>query len=362
MGSIGAALVQGEFASLIDEWLISPMFLVQPADSTLQFRWLGNPTFASNVAATCLVRRKGDITWTSVWSLSQENTGLAFAFPARTVSLGSWLTDSVQVAFRVVGTDGADFGVDDIQTGNFSVTHSASNDKCLSATPLPAGSFSLPGSTCDAVNDLDPYVDPSSCVTEEAGGGDVFYAVNANAGDTLIARIPASSAEYTFLYLLDSCDTLTATCVSGMNPFTGEADGSLTHVFDSSGTYYLVVDALTDACGDFVLTGVLRGSVTAVPIDVAGAAVQLSTIPNPSRNAVTFRGHVLGASTREGKLSVYDTAGRRVWQTTVRTIDGRFTAAWDGRLKDGSRAGSGVYTASAVLGEFRATAQVVMLE
>jgi len=75
-----------------------------------------------------------------------------------------------------------------------------------------------------------------------------------------------------------------------------------------------------------------------------------------------FTGHVLSASTREGELSVYDAAGRRVWQTTVRAIAGRFSVAWDGRSRDGSRAGSGVYTAKADLGEFKVTAQVVILE
>jgi hypothetical protein len=117
-----AALIKGESTTAIDEWLISPKFFVSTRDSTLRFRWLGNPNFASDVVATCEVRSKRRHSWLVVWGVSQESGGLAFEYPERTISLGPWLGDSVEVAFHAVGTNGADFGVDEIETGAFPMT------------------------------------------------------------------------------------------------------------------------------------------------------------------------------------------------------------------------------------------------
>jgi len=170
------------------------MFRVTAADSSLRFRWLGNPTFSADVMGSCAVRRKGDASWTDIWTLGQENTGLAFSKALRTVSLRSWLGDSVQVSFRVVGTDGADFGVDDIATGVLPLTGSPPNDLCQLASPLPAGSFSFTGNTCYAANNRDPSTGGSSCVAEDAAGGDVFYSLHALVNDTLQVHLNDASA------------------------------------------------------------------------------------------------------------------------------------------------------------------------
>ena len=100
----------------------------------MRFRWLGNPNFVSNVTATCEVRSKDRYSWIVIWDLSKENGGLAFDYPERTISLRSWLGDSVEVAFHAVGTNGADFGVDEIETGSFPVTRRPPNDGCEAAT------------------------------------------------------------------------------------------------------------------------------------------------------------------------------------------------------------------------------------
>jgi hypothetical protein len=243
----------------IDEWLISPKFFVSTKDSTLRFRWLGNPNFASDVAATCEVRSKERYPWIVVWDVSKENGGLAFKYPERTISLGSWLGDSVQVAFHALGTNGADFGVDEIETGAFPVTRRPPNDGCEAAIPIPLGSFRLSGSTCYATNNRDPTASPAPCVTEAGGGPDVFYSLEADAGDTLRIRVPMATGSVHAVYVLSSCD-VSAQCLASQDAHGGDAheDTVLEHVFSTSGRYILVVDGMASSCGDFSLDGSLR--------------------------------------------------------------------------------------------------------
>ena len=83
----GAAVVQGESPGAIDEWLISPMIRISATDTTLHFRWLSNPLFASAANAHCSVRRKGESTWTDIWTLLTEPQAVAFHYPSRVASL-----------------------------------------------------------------------------------------------------------------------------------------------------------------------------------------------------------------------------------------------------------------------------------
>jgi N-acetylmuramoyl-L-alanine amidase len=351
---VGAALVEGEDASPIDERLISPMFRVSATDSTLRFRWLGSSTFAGNVMGSCEVRRKGEANWTSVWNLGQENPGLVFSFPERTVSLGGWFGDSVQVSFRAVGTNGADFGVDEIATGLFPITGAPSNDLCQRATPLPAGSFVFSGSTCYAANNRNPYTPPdgNACVPEDAAGGDVFYSLNALVDDTLRVHLSHAAAAFTYLYLVSACDSLSTTCLAGEEPSGGEVDSSLTYVFTASGTYYLVLDTMTGSCGDFTLTGTWRGPVTAVDEPAPGPrGLTLSASPNPMRGrAVRFVGRTGAGSGGEGILRIFDAAGRVVYRERLLVSGDRFEVPWDGHSLAGSRVAAGRYIARFEMG------------
>lgn len=255
----GSALIEGEASARIDEWLISPVFYVTRSDTALSFRWLGNPNFTKEAMASCSVRRRiGN--WTSVWTLDKEIGGLAWENPERVVSLGRWIGDSVQVRFRVAGTNGADFGVDDIATGSFPITRPPANDCCSDAIPLLRGVSQVACTTCYATNDRDPSAHGSdSCVRGgDAGGGDVFYSVRARAGDTLHVHVPENVAERTELYLLTACAP-GAACLTGKESSGGEVDSSLTYVFKTDGSYILVVDSSVDDCATFVLSYTLRG-------------------------------------------------------------------------------------------------------
>jgi N-acetylmuramoyl-L-alanine amidase len=360
----GASLVEGEYSGAIDERLISPMFRVSNTDSTLRFHWLGNPTFAGDVIGSCAVRPKAASTWATVWSLDQENTGLVFSYPIRTVSLGAWLGDSVQVSFRAVGMNGADFGIDEIATGVFPLTAEPTNDLCQRATPLPAGSFVLSGSTCYASNNRNPYTPPdgNACVPEDAGGGDVFYSLNALVADTLRVHLSDSAAAFTYLYLVNSCDSLSTTCLTGEESSGGEVDSSLSYVFAASGTYYLVVDTMTGSCGDFTLTGTWRGPVTAIGEPGSGpSGLTLSASPNPSRGrTVRFVGRIDTGSRSDGVLRIFDAAGRAVYTQRIPAANGRLEVSWSGHSVAGGSLPAGRYIARfEVAGKTAATAFVL---
>jgi hypothetical protein len=358
----GAALVAGEYGSAINELLISPMFRVTGGDSTLRFRWLGNPTYAGDVLGSCAIRRKGESTWTPIWTLFQENPDRAFRFTERTVGLSAWFGDSVQVGLRAQGTNGADFGIDEVATGLFPVTASPSNDLCNLAAPLGSGSFVVAGSTCYATNQRDPFNPPGGCVPENAGGGDVFYSLNAQAGDTLVARIPGSVAQSTHLYLLDSCDSLGYACLKGKDSSGGEVDSILTYIFPSRGTYYLVVDAMQDGCSDFTLTGTFRGAVTSVATPgIAAGSLSLAAYPNPAQNVVVFRGAVPESRGAATSIVILDLSGRRHARIPITTI-GAYEVRWEGRDANGLRLPAGVYFAKLAIAGTSVGRTVILLK
>ncbi len=360
---VGAALVQGEYGSAINELLISPMFRVTTADSTLRFRWLGSPTFAGDVQGSCEVRRKDESTWSTVWTLGQESPGRSFDLPERAVSLRTWLNDSIQVGFRATGTNGADFGIDDIVTGVFPLTGAPANDLCNLATPFPSGaSFAVTGSTCYATNQRDPF-DPESpsCVPEDAAGGDVFYSLNAQAGDTLYAVMAGAIAQSTHLYIVDSCDSLGYACLKGKDSSATGVDSSLTYVFPSTGTYYLVVDAMQGDCSDFAISGRWKGAITAVPPPGRGGRLTLTAWPNPSRGVtIRFAGQITEGSARSGALRIIDASGRTMYVGRIGASGDRFEAHWDGRTSAGAIVPPGWYMVKVDLnGESASTAFVI---
>jgi hypothetical protein len=125
--------------------------------------------------------------------------------------------------------------------------------------PIPRGPFRLAGTTCYATNDGDITAQPKPYVMEAEDGPDVFYSLEADAGDTLRIRVPMATGSEHSVYLLSSCG-VSARCVAGQYAHGGEAheDKILEHVFSTSGRYILVVDAMAGTCGDFSLDGSLK--------------------------------------------------------------------------------------------------------
>jgi hypothetical protein len=103
----------------IDEWLVTPVVTLAATDKTLKFSWSGNPHWSNVLDASLNIREAGATGWTPLWSIAgNESPADPFVYRPRFVDLSAWTGRSVQFGFRVVGTNGASFGLDDIAIGD----------------------------------------------------------------------------------------------------------------------------------------------------------------------------------------------------------------------------------------------------
>lgn len=356
----GAAIVRGQYAPASDEWLNSPMLKVGPGDTGIAFYWAGNQAFAGAVDASCLIKRKSDVGWTTAWTLSGEPTATRFIYRDRVIGLTSYVGDSIQFAFRTQGINGADFAIDDVSVGGFQPTGPPPNDDCVTALSMPAGQFSLTGQTCYAANDIDPNPGSTACVEDEMSGRDVVYKFFAQAGDSL--DIAVNGGWNPAIYLLSACPGDSMDCLAGAYPIDGATPPTFDYLFDQTGEYFLVVDGPAGNCGSFTLTGALRGSTTGVgdPRGTSGAA-GIAAFPNPTRGATRFTGKLPVGPERLGRLEVFDPSGRRVVSRALHFSGESFEMLWDGRAEGGGRLPAGVYLVRASARGRSSSTQVVLI-
>jgi N-acetylmuramoyl-L-alanine amidase len=320
---VASAFIAGEYAGTSDEWLVSPHFKVEPTDTGLRFYWAGSAFWANALDATCQVRQVGIGSWTQVWSLASEPDVDPFIFRERVVSLAAWSGDSIQVAFRVQGSNGADFAVDDVSAGVYTPTGPPSNETCTTAMTLPAGDINVDGVTCYAANDLDPFAtDGSGCVPTAMDGGDVTYKFTASALDWITATV--TSQWNPSVYLLNDCGTPITSCRSAGFAQEGTQSAELAYQVPTTGTYYLVVDSPAGTCGPFHLSGTISLLLTDVPVgSPTSLAPRFEAWPNPSRGVFRLRG-TLPVSDSRVPIEVYDVSGRLVASAMAEIRGGRF--------------------------------------
>lgn len=351
----GAAIVSGQYTSPSDEWLVSPLVKVGPSDHGLSFYWSGNSALAGGANATCQIRRKGEVSWTQAWSLSAEPPASAFVYRDRSIDLTPFAGDSIQFAFRVQGTFGPDFAVDDVAVGDFLPTGPPANDQCAGAAELPAGFFDLSGVTCYGSNDLSPAFTTLDCLPDEMDGRDVIYRLNALAGDTLSVGVTGDWNPG--LYLTNSCTT-TPSCLAGQYPIDpGTSPAAFDYFFSTPGTYYLVVDGPAGECGPFTLSGRFRGPVTAVEPGTPGFGLQFAARPNPAHASIVFSGSLSAQRGAIARITIADLSGRRIASMNAPVSNGTFVVSWDAR---GARVPAGVYFATLEAGVIVARTAVVL--
>lgn len=301
----------------------------------------GNRQWTGAVDATCSIRQQGTSTWNQLWSLAaDEPPADAFLYRQRVLDISSWVGQTVEFRFRVAGTSGADFALDDVIVGDFDPTTTAQNDLCANATPL-ASVFSIEDVSCYAANDLDPFTGPSgSCIGNELSGPDLFYELSVAAGDTLQASIAAEWGPG--LYLIDDCST--PTCLAGLYAEDGRVLPFLEYEFPTTGTYYLVVDGEGGSCGPFELTGEILPTAVGIvkPLRDIGD-LSLSAFPNPSRNVVLVRGQLRSALGEVVSLAIFDVAGKKVLDVNVPVSGSDLSFEWDRRDSKGDRVSAGTY-------------------
>ena len=248
----GSALVGGESPSAIDEWLISPGVSLARTDRAIKFSWSGSQMWSNVLNASLSIRTAGTSVWTQLWSIANdEPPANPFIYRDRVVDLSAWTGKNVEFGFRVVGTNGADFALDDIVVGDFEPTATAPNDVCTNATALN-DVFSIQGVTCYAANDSNMSTQQvASCVGDELDGPDVFYEIVAVSGDSLHAAVTAEWGAG--LYLVTDC--VNPVCLAGGSAEDDRTAPIVDYKFSTAGTYYLVVDGEEGSCGPYQLAG-----------------------------------------------------------------------------------------------------------
>jgi hypothetical protein len=335
--------VEGKSPAGVDEWLISPNLALTGMDHAIRFSWSGSHRWSSVLNASLNIREVGTSNWVQLWSLSSDEPAAdPFIYRERVTDLTAWTGMTVELGFHVVGTNGADFAIDDIEVGDFNPTTQAPNDVCSNATGL-AGTFFVEGVTCYAANDLDPYTaPPNSCVGNSLAGPDVFYELNVADGDSLHATLVSEWGAG--LYVVDGC--LSPNCVVGAYAEDGRTGSVIDYRFVTAGTYYLVVDGVEGSCGPYQLDGVVVSTLTGVGGQGAvPPLVTLTVYPNPARAAVAFLGTFPLAHGAVPTLEIYNVAGERVLLVKGESGKSEFSFLWDLRSESSRRVGSGIYFA-----------------
>ena len=128
------------------------------------------------------------------------------------------------------------------------------NDNCTTPTPLACGAFSVAGTTEFGTNDYFFPTAGASCFNSIAGGRDVVYRLDVDAGDSLWVNYNSSSDAA--IYVLADCSDPSNTCVTGADVTgTGQTE-QLRYRFTFGGIYYLVLDSkATNSFGTFTANG-----------------------------------------------------------------------------------------------------------
>ena len=356
----GSALVGGESPSMIDEWLISPGVTLGASDDAIRFLWSGSQIWSAAVNASLSIRPVGTMPWTELWSIaSDEPPADPFIYRERITDLSSWIGMNVEFGFHVVGTNGADFAIDDIVVGDFDPTALAPNDVCANAITL-GPTFNIQDVTCYAADDLDPFTPPpGSCVGNELDGPDVFYRIVVAAGDSVTASVTAQWNPG--LYLVDDC--VTPLCLAGAYAEDGRPATLLNYRFPTAGTYYLVVDGEEGSCGPYQLAGELIHTTVGGPAVevVPPSALSVNALPNPASGSVVISGTFPPSAGVLPTLEIYNVAGERLLHAKVATQGEAFSFRWDGRDQDGTLVAAGTYFVQLAVGPHLAVEKIVIL-
>ena len=123
----------------------------------------------------------------------------------------------------------------------------------------------------------------------------------------------------------------------------GEAEQSLVFMLERDGN----IIAQSGTVVRYISNAVVGTLAKPLELQFVKNAEVVTASPNPFRQSTTIRVDVSGlalANNQEIQLSVFDVAGRKVWNMPTQSISGtRYTTTWNGRNSNGSTCSNGVY-------------------
>lgn len=90
--------------------------------------------------------------------------------------------------------------------------------------------------------------------------------------------------------------------------------------------------------------------------------LRIGAWPNPTRTGIRFVGRAESSLRGNGRLKIFDAAGRTTYRRDIAVSTERFEVSWDGRSNTGRRVTAGVYLARFQLGAKAGTVRVVISE
>jgi hypothetical protein len=226
---------------------------ITAAESYLTFAAMGSVYWCSNADLTV------EVNGLTVWSFCANATA-SWTWAMYGVDLSSYIGQTVTIAFRYAGDDGADQYLDAVQLG---APPAPPPVACDNAKPLACEDGLLSGDTCDGYN----YLSTLGCASYTEAGLEHWYAVTLAPGGNFAATVTYTAKDGA-LWILDACQAPTnANCLAfADDTFSGQAEVvSYANTGTTNKTIYLVVDSWGAAsCGAYTGTYSCSGSPVAI--------------------------------------------------------------------------------------------------
>ena len=238
-------------------------YTIGAGEDHLNFASMGSIYWSPNATLTV------EINGVEVWNFGTAASA-NWVWEMFDIDLSAYTGQTVEIAFIYSGNDGADQYLDAVGiNAGYVPPPPPPNDTCAGAIGIPYGVFSIDGSTDLANNDYSPYDSGTgtSCTGYSAAGADVVYCVHLPVGESFEVVMTTSGWDDS-IYLITDCDNPAGSCVAGSDLYP---DGStFTYVAESTGIYYLIVDAYSGG-GAFNISGVNGGAPSGAEATTWGA-------------------------------------------------------------------------------------------
>ena len=181
------------------------------------------------------------------------------------VDLSGYMGDTIEIAFRYTGLDGAAIYLDAVGLNEGyeppPPPEAPLNDTCVGAYDngfeIMPGAFSYETDTTAANNDY-PLVTTDSCTGYSASGNDVVYYVCLDEGEMLDITMTCDFDNS--MYIITDCGDAQYTCVAGADATVSGVEEILGFVAPADGMYYIIVSAWgSSGYGPVTLTGTNYG-------------------------------------------------------------------------------------------------------
>ena len=240
-----AAQINWQDASYQNE-ILSFEHAITAQEFRLHFATMGSVYWAMNADFT--VRVDGVV----VWSFYNDFTAGSWTWDIVTVDLGSYVGQTVDIAFVYEGNDGADHHLDVVSIDDDvppPPPPPPSNNLCEDAIDLQEQSLSVfEVDLCLADNNYNAAEPGPSCTGFSTNGRDVVYKIYLMEGEFFSATQQGSHDNA--IWLVTDCSAPSQTCVAGAdNDYTYGGAETLTYTAEAEGWYYLIIDGYgTDVC------------------------------------------------------------------------------------------------------------------